>query len=201
MKLYKFYKKPSKDALETSYDLSIEDKYPLYAFTNDKKIRDIFYEDRNIKKFIEIKTKITKDEYVDFVNRNNGCLLSENVFKHFNGYSSSKFSNENYDDIKIVSTWYEKEYTNDYIETYLLSDEIYDNGLIVFPFIFKEKYIKALGLIKYIDNWRMISPDHYLNKYLTEEETEEYIDNYDIYENIMFDEYNIFISLYNDTFK
>ena len=32
MKLYRFYKVPTKEALENSADLRTEDKYPLYAF-------------------------------------------------------------------------------------------------------------------------------------------------------------------------
>ena len=38
MKLFKFYKNPSDEILENAQDLSIQDKYPLYAFTNDKKL-------------------------------------------------------------------------------------------------------------------------------------------------------------------
>lgn len=53
MKIWKWYKNLTTEEFEASSDLSIEDKYPLYAFTTNKEHRDLWRKMRKKESFIE----------------------------------------------------------------------------------------------------------------------------------------------------
>jgi hypothetical protein len=69
MKLYKFFKIPEKNERD---DTDIEDKYVLYAITNNKKLAKRFKKERNMNKFIiKVHEDITKEEYSEICNSSN----------------------------------------------------------------------------------------------------------------------------------
>lgn len=54
MKVYKFYRKPSEDLMKIpNSEFSIQQKYPLYAITGDKRIAKLFRKTRNMDLFLE----------------------------------------------------------------------------------------------------------------------------------------------------
>ena len=197
LKIYKYYKKLSDDIMKASMDLSLEDKYPLYAFTNDKKVREEFKNTRDMNNFIEIVTKVTKEEYKEFGNANSGALLNYYKYESHKGYNDEK--NVRMNDIQVLSTWNEKEAVNACLDNNVSSineNVAYD---ILFPFMFKMEYIKALGKLMYLDIWKYYGSIEKFKEFLTEEELE-YVDDYS-YPDIKFDELNTFIMLYGNTFK
>ena len=66
--------------------LSVEDKYPLFAITNDKKIKKEFESCYNMKQFKRMVTELTEDEYVDFAMRNRGKVLEMYEFTGVNNH-------------------------------------------------------------------------------------------------------------------
>lgn len=193
-KLYRFYQIPSNEALVNSDDLKIEEKYPLYAFTIDKDIRDEFVATRNVKdNFIERKSKISKEDYKKFGNANNGCRLDRFSFQHYANYYKDKECKY----VKVVTTWNEKEIVQACLDDGL--SEINESISYSFlPFIFKEKYIKALSVLEYISFWKMHGRPEQFIGFLTESEQEESMDY--SYPNVSYDELNKFIDLYGKTF-
>ena len=67
MKVYKFFKIPDENDRKNAH---IEERYPLYAITNDKELAKRFKHDRNMKKFIYKKhTQVTREEYIEMCSK------------------------------------------------------------------------------------------------------------------------------------
>jgi hypothetical protein len=202
--VYRFYKKPSDEAYEASKDdedLSLEDKYPLYAFTNDKEIRDEFISVRNRERFIEIKSKMERSEYRDFANSNNHQLLKKYKFSHLKEYKDH--GGPEIEDIEIVSTWSEKEFIEAFADAGLANDNegitsetSGDEKYRFFPFMLKEKYVEALSTIEYLNHWKLYGKPEYYYELLTDNEQE--LMDYS-YPSTSYDELNLFILLFGDT--
>lgn len=82
MRCYRYYKIPTD--VEENYieskmgdESHIEDRYVLYAITNDKETAKQFKLTRNMKRFIEVKSKMEPEEYRLFANRNRSTVLQE----------------------------------------------------------------------------------------------------------------------------
>lgn len=79
MRCYRFYRIPTeeeRDYIEKHNDkVHVEDKYVLYAITNDKNIAKEFRNTRNMKRLYECSSKVSKEEYRIFANRNRSTVL------------------------------------------------------------------------------------------------------------------------------
>lgn len=203
MKVYKFYSKPTNSELMYSNDLELVDKYPLYAFTKDKRLRDIFKETRNMKRFIEVTSKMSDEDYLNYANTNGGQLLSEYEYEHNLGYNSGKMGTladcYTMEDVKVVSTWMERESVQSARDEGIsdLSDYI---SYRFFPFILEKKYIEALRTLEFISYWKLMNP--VVEDYLDVIREEDDVGDFDYSApSVQFDELNMFIALYGYTFK
>lgn len=205
MKVYKFYKNPTDNELLSANvdDLTIQDKYPLYAFTDNKEIRERFISERNMDRFIEIITKMSKEEYVDFANRNNGERLDVYSYEHNNKYVSKKSGklkySETYEmiDAKVISTWSEREWVNSIADDGIsdLTDYI---SYHFFPFILKKKYIKALAILEFLSYWKLLGPVQMYEEYARDDE----LGDLDYSPpSTQIDQLNLLLHLFGDTFK
>lgn len=195
MKVYRFYTKPTDEALEQSYDLDVRDKYPLYAFTNNKKYRKIFKESRDVDKcFIEFKSDMSKDEYIQYVNSNRANMLEYYKFRHLVKRGSIPQFNE----VKILCTWSEKEICSACSDDSIngIDGELTNHTC---PFIYNNKYLNALYKLKYISFWKLFTRIEMPEGFITEDEEEKYLDY--SYPEVQFDELNTFINLFGETFK
>lgn len=80
MKVWRFYKIPGNGDID---HLSLEDKYPLYAFTTNKDLAKSFMESRDMKKFIKRASKMETEEYQKLAEHNRLCELKEHTFTTF----------------------------------------------------------------------------------------------------------------------
>lgn len=203
MKVYKFYKNPTDEELISAEDLSIEDKYPLYAFTDNKDLRERFIADRDMSKFIEIVSKMGKDEYVNFANKNNGERLDVYKYEHNKGYVSGASGEIRYSktyrmvDVPVVSTWSEREWVGSIAEDGItdLTDYI---GYQFFPFILKSKYVKALSTLEFLSYWKLLGPTDRFQDYARDDELDELDYSPPA---IQIDELNLLVQLFSDKFK
>ena len=195
MKLYKFYhNSPNED--ETNQVDTTEDAHPLIGYTNDKKIREMYIKTRNPKSFIEIITKVTKEEYVDFANCHNGQKLD--IYDYSDpSYTSTRDAKMS--EIPIVTSWFEKENVSMVEDNYI--SYILENAVrcdIIFPFVFKSKFVKALEKLEFISFWKLLGGPQAFEKVMTEDE----IESCDDYEapSIIWNELNSLIDDYQDYF-
>lgn len=173
-------------------DLNINELYPLYAITDDKKLRNRFKEERKEEMFIEKKSKMTKEEYTKFVNKNAGSVLSLYEYKH--GVKGKCVN------IEVLSTWFEREVVDDQSELIVTQWlEACKGRIHAIPYIFKDEYQQALRDLMYIQFFRLAGGFDKIREYLTDEEMEE-CDTYDM-DRFELDEFNLFIELYGDTFN
>lgn len=81
MKCWRYYLKPDKKDIELieklteDGHLSMRDKYPLFGFTCDKKIKNEFEKIFNIDRFIKKTSTLTKEEYSEYAGRHRGRVL------------------------------------------------------------------------------------------------------------------------------
>lgn len=192
--VYRFYKKPDKELMDEEYsDLSIEDKYPLYAYTNSKEMRNGFLEVRNPDKFIELKSKMSKEDYINFANGHSSQRLDIYKYSHCKGYEKDR-SEPILEDIEVISTWQEKEFVEAYSENGMFDGDI---DYKFFPFLFKKKYYKALEILKFFDIWKLYSDANNYEHFMSEDEIDKYL-SYG-FPSISYDELNVFIMLHGNT--
>lgn len=203
MKIWKWYKVPPEEHAGQLSNLSVEDKYPLYAFTDDKKLRDLFRETRNTEKFIEMKSDIDKEEFVAFANHHNGCQLKMYDFDRFIKYPSRAEEDDppyepEFETVQVLATWSEREITQSALETF--SDSGGGQCAQTYPFsplVFQDKYVRALELLQYIKFWTLYSSENV-------SDMEEFMlagFNIDIdysYPDVTYDEFAAFINLFAD---
>ena len=79
MRVWRFYKKPTK-VNEIPETISEEEKFPLYAITNDKKLAKEFMKTRDMSIFtVKKDTEVGKSEYAEIVSKNsNGGFFIAN---------------------------------------------------------------------------------------------------------------------------
>lgn len=204
MKIWKWYKNLTTEQREESKDLAIEDRYPLYAFTTNKKYRDLWRKMRKKECFIEKESKVTEEEYVRFANKHNGALLEMHKYQKFDGYD--EFEREpHFSTVEVLSTWSEKENVEASLEQF--SDGSSGRRMQTYPnppMMFADEYFKALYDLQYVTLWRLYNDgaqfgaiDDFLEEMLEKMGVE--IDyaapEYD------YDSLNAFISLYSYCLK
>lgn len=149
MKLWRFYYKPTEEELEDSERISTSDKYPLYAFSHDKKIVDKFMSERNLDRFIVKKSSVDREDLENFSKKYRGKAL----IKYQMGTVLKKYTKD------------EKSFSIEYaitVDEKLIIEEIYEgNGpkslgditwwynLAPPPEIFKKEIVEALRYLDY----------------------------------------------------
>lgn len=157
----------------------------LYAFTNNKKYKDKFIKQRDMSKFMYKKIEdISKDEYFKLVAKYRGYELHEGTFKTVNEFDVKT-------SVTLVCTYKEEESTvlSDWCD---LFDDIKER--LVDAQIFKEDYIKALGLLEYFNVYLFYNGKA---RYWTEyyEPVRSTLPDFRI------DELKVFLKKYGNTFK
>ena len=195
MKLYKFYNKVIDELGGDRYN-SIDEKYPLIGHTNKKKIRDMYVASRNPKSFIEIVTDISKEDYLSYANSYNGQKLD--IYE----YLSPKYTSTREVDlshISIVTSWFERESISSIEDegmSYIMENSVRYN--VIFPFVFKSKYIKALNDLEFIAFWKLLANPNAYKNIMTDEEYES-CDNY-YAPSIIWNEFRSLIDEFSDYF-
>ena len=144
MKLYKFYYKADISGIcvnidnnkSKSTDDYIKHKYPLYAFTNNKKIFKEFKLERNMDSFIIIKSDIDDEDYEEYAKANRDALLDIVILKTLD-------DNNKICDLEFAITSYEQIVIDDLSIEYLMPDEF------VPYLIFNKEIVKALKTLEY----------------------------------------------------
>lgn len=168
--IYKFYKKSG----DKSDDLKLKFKYPLYAITKDKKLAKKFMKSRDMNKFICRKHKISDEDYVKYINKHSILEIDEYEY-----YGIEDRVTKDWEKVKIVSTWSEKENVEDLVNNSIFYEgDIFNNHYM----LLNKKYIKCLETIMYNKFY-----DIYTGNCVDYE-----------YPDIMVDEVEIFINLYGD---
>ena len=189
MKVYKFFKIPDDD---DSREYELEDKYVLYAITNNKKYAERFKEDRNMKRFIyKVYDDVSKEEYADICNNDNnrGAVLEvHKLTTIFNNHTRA-----NRVEKEVLMTNWEKQIVN---EPSTLLDDERAWQMMPFPLIFKSKYRKMLEVLQYITFYKLMTAD-FISPNLMEKISE--IDDDYSAPSIEFDEVAIFIDQIQST--
>ena len=190
--VYRFYQKYDDNILDANMDLDIQDKYPLYALTNNKKLAKEFMNQRNMDMFILRKSKMEEDEYITFANRNSSSVLSPYEYTYYDRNNNFKEC-----DTTIVSTWNEREILSAIMDDTAQIDETLSYDVV--PFIFDKKYVKALDTLGYVAFWKLYGNVNKYRDVLTEEELD-FADDYS-FPDVKYDEVSLFINMYSYTMK
>lgn len=199
MKLYRIYKLPPKKVLETlTDDVIFEDICELYAYTNDKDLKDEFMSMRNKEIFIEKSSKCTREEYAEFGNVHSFNLLEYRKYTLYE-YNDTKYATEK--EIEVLSTRYEEDVVLSFIEcdgNIPLKQINYD----FFPYVLNNKYLEVLSTLEFQTFWKMFIHRDRLEYYTLFMNQEEFNDalSYD-YPNVQHSTFQYFLYLFQDTFK
>lgn len=190
--VWKYFKKPVEGTPEDAG--SIRDRYPLYAFTKEKLLHKDFEEQRDMSKFVVSKNEMEEEEYKDFANQNVNCLLE--YMDYVRKGKTKKDGTITLDSIQILSNRSEHEFVED-MKDIMIMNELSTREQQFHPLIFKKKYLKALKDLQFVGFWIFSPNASRFFSLLTEEESSdlEYADL-----DIEYDEVNIFMYLYSDTF-
>ena len=205
-KLYCFYlikdKKITKEEVQYLLDhldhkeLNDQLSPVLYAITDKKELAKEFKDQRDMDQFFLHKNSdLDKDEIIDFINNQYGRVLEAFEYKRL--IKDTKKDNRwDYDTIRIVSTYQERQSVYDKSDASLLG--IPEEVNISFPFKFANKYSEALSNLEVDTIWRLRS--------FSIEQSEEFEDEEDYYDqpaipDALIDEVEIFVYMYGHTFK
>lgn len=191
--VWKYFHKPEEGTPDNAG--SLQDRYPLYAFTKEKILHKDFESQRDMSQFVVTKTDMEEEEYKDFANSHVNMLLEYIDYTHV--YGADKDGKPEKDAMQILSTRSEYDFVDD-MKEFMIMDEMCNKQQIFHPLIFKKKYIKALQKLQFIGFWRYSPNNERFYKLLSEEE----IDNLEYCEldDIDYDEVNIFMYLYSHQF-
>lgn len=194
MKVWKWYRNLTDKEFEESNDLELEDKYPLYAFTANEKHRDEFRLTRKKSRFIEVCTRMTHKEFVEFANSNQAKMLRKYKYPHYP--KDKRYGKEII--VKVLSTGNEQDAVSSAMESMMDGDSRQANMSFPFnPFIFADEYIKALKVIQYTEFWKMYNHD--LN---ASDTVRSYGEDFDYsYPSVIYDEFMGFIDLFGEYFE
>lgn len=137
IKVYRFYKLIQ----GATDDLSIMDKYPLVAVTNNKQLAKDFEKTRNMKKYVKIVDEMREDVYVAFLNKHSGEEIDEESLLSSYDYKEGEFKN-----VYLPYTKFEYICMQDQIDSHLVGPD----GPNQDTSLFNQKYIKALETLGYI---------------------------------------------------
>lgn len=176
-------------------DLTLDEMYPLMAFTSDKNLKNLFMSTRNMKHYIMTKTKMTSDEYIKFGNRYRGSCLELIEYDYFERKYPSKTNGQDKKvvGVKVLSTRNEYEIVEAYADDMGTGIES-DIGSYIFPFAFKDKYIKALNTLAYAKTWQFTQNDGGNYNHLIPDKYYDDIVDYN-FPDIQYSKFDIFIYL------
>lgn len=194
MKIHTFRMKKVDVSYARLYD-ELDDKYPIYAFTRDKKLAMRFMEERNQSNFIYIKVDKDDDYAEEWCNHHRRHQIGK--------YNLETFINKNLDtqDIRytqIVATEGEIDYLMDSIDTFSI---VHRFCKFISPDIFTSKIYDVLKYLGYVDMARFhesMTVTEYQSGIVCEPNTEE--DDLDFLGSIpiRFDQLGSWIVLYSD---
>lgn len=189
MKLWTFYY-INKDMLNK--DGVYETGYDLFAFTNNKEYALMFIETRDASKFIIRKHKVTKEEYTAYANEHLGKKLD--LYK-VSIRDNGKHTTEGVIPVDILMTYDEHAYIDE--PAFVVEDPGFWDGA-AFPFVFKDKYVKALDGFEYVKLFKffknMFDMDPVYTQFLNENE-----DDYEA-PDFTLDPFTLLLDVSNDTF-
>lgn len=154
MKIYKFYYKADikdisvecDDGSILNTDDYIQHKYPLYAFTNKKKLYKEFKEERNMDNFIIIKNDIDKEDFADFAECNRNAYIEKSTLK-------VKDENGKVYDMDFATTTYENIVIDEMDIEYIMG-----SPADFMPYlIFNDEIVKALKVLNYPFFYKLIT--------------------------------------------
>lgn len=191
MRIYKFFQKPGKnDDLQSVFgrELTVKEKYPLYAITTSKKDAAEFMETRDMSCFLAKSDKIDKEDYQEYAKVYRSRLLDHHVLK--------AYRNKNTDEQcivygKILCTENEFDCVTEFTDTgSILQTQM---GEWINPDIFKKEYADAFNILKYRDA-ALFSTGSFVGDPMGYMRTE--VDIYDL--EMAFDQVSAFIILYQE---
>lgn len=187
MKLYKFYKNPDSDIINSKLSNTL--KYPLYAFTRYKNVAEEFEKLHRKGIFKLIITEVDKDEFKEFAKDNRGCALE---YKPLDSYIRTNNVKLTYD---ILMTYNEYMYVDSISDPDSLT-ALFDGFIFVNSCIFRKKVNKILKELFYHRLFLMHNLEVNFDDY-SEEELENYMETI---EDISweYNTLNIYIMLYYD---
>ena len=156
MKVWRFYKKPTK-VNEIPETISEEEKFPLYAITNDKKLAKEFMKTRDMSIFtVKKDTEVGKSEYAEIVSKNRSALLVvNNLITSKDKYTNKQVVYE----VPVVMTTFEKITVNEPVLT-IDDEQSWMSPTTPSPYIFNNKILKALKLLDYEQKFRIFNLDY-----------------------------------------
>ena len=197
MTIYKYYLNPKISPEDIAHDnLSTEDLHPLYAITNSKQTAKRFERDRRMDLYIKTKTKdVEPSEWRKYANQHANQVLRYYTFSTKDGYDEDGKTHITF--VTILCTFDEREYVQSFCESEFSEAIFNDSAISTPPFIFNDKYLKALFILQYPHFWKLspyyrdrFVPQEFLEDH--EEEWNEIVPEYDV------DEFAGFITLYGD---
>ena len=156
MKVWRFYKKPTK-VNEIPETISEEEKFPLYAITNDKKLAKEFMKTRDMSIFtVKKDTEVDKSEYAEIVSKNRSALLVVNNLIT----SKDKYTNnQEVYEVPVVMTTFEKITINEPVLA-IDDEQSWMSPTTPSPYILNNKILKALKLLDYEQKFRIFNLDY-----------------------------------------
>jgi hypothetical protein len=176
----------------------------LYAITDKKELAKEFKDQRDMDQFFLHKNSdLDKDEIIDFMNNQHGRVLKAFEYKRL--IKDTKKDNRwDYDTIRIVSTYQERQSVYDKSDASLLG--IPEEINISFPFKFANKYSEALSNLEVDTIWKLRSFSIEQSEEFVEAMQSGLVDEEDYYDqpvipDALIDEVEIFVYMYGHTFK
>ena len=109
MRVYEFFRIP--DCSENDKKVSIEERYTLYAITNNKEYAERFQQERDMSQFImNVHKHVSKEEYRDLCNEERSSVLEEHELATV---LSKERSSKNLKYVKILMTYWEWQLTKE----------------------------------------------------------------------------------------
>ena len=153
--------------------------------------------------FLHKNSDLDKDEIIDFMNNQHGRVLKAFEYKRL--IKDTKKDNRwDYDTIRIVSTYQERQSVYDKSDASLLG--IPEEVNISFPFKFANKYSEALSNLEVDTIWKLRSFSIEQSEEFVEAMQSGLVDEEDYYDqpvipDALIDEVEIFVYMYGHTFK
>lgn len=153
MKVWMFYYKADPKDIIRDYienqELTIEEKYPLYAITNDKVLAHSFMDTRNMKSFIVKTAKVDFEDYKDYVRSAQDAVLEMFSLETKDEYNFKV-------EVDVTCTKYEY-YTITDMDIELLNfDEDFWSGIPIYS-VFNKKCIEALKTMGFTAFYKMMA--------------------------------------------
>lgn len=196
-----------KEEISESLLLRIDDIYPLYAITNNKKYAKRFERERDMNQFLKVITDdVDKTEWEEYGNKNRNSVLeiAKLITRCIDKNGKESPVKSMY--VEVLITFWEKSTVSD--DMNYTCDDDYFWRKQESPYLYKNKYVEAFRKLQYIKYYNLynipltaISGDDEDNMSInTKFMSYEGDDDYDA-PSCTIDELSQFISKYGSTFK